>query len=99
MKKFMLFAAAILAVSSISLSSCSKNPVDKIVDIYESAASKVEHAESFDEVRDIMIDAREKVEKIESENKDRELTHEERQKIQDAFGKCRDAEYKARKNF
>lgn len=36
-KKIMLCAAAIFAATTLSLTSCSKNPADKVISLYENA--------------------------------------------------------------
>lgn len=99
MKKFTLFAAAILVASSISLSSCSKNPADKVVDILHEYTERVNDATSIEELKQILADAQEEEAKFEKEFADFTPSEEQEDAIVKAQDELRAAYMKASEKF
>lgn len=62
-KKLMLAVAAILAATSISLSSCSKDPVDKAISIYEDGLEEVSKVKGSEKANEVLDKVREKIDK------------------------------------
>lgn len=84
MKKFMLGAAAILAVASISLSSCGKNPADKAIDIINNATEQVKQAKSAEELQEISANMASEMAKLAKDNKDFEGTEAQEEAVKKA---------------
>lgn len=95
MKKKLMFAfAAILAATSISLSSCSKDPVDKLVSIYEDGYEQLKGLEVHDKdkINKINKDVRTDAAKVYSKINEEELSAEQIDAIGEARAKFERAE-------
>lgn len=62
-KKFMLAAVAAIVTMTISLSSCSKNPADKMIDTLKDATEQLQKVNTADEANEISY----KVDKVRQE--------------------------------
>lgn len=81
-KKLMLAAAAVLTATSLSLSSCSKDPVDKAISIYEDGLEEVSKVSGSEEADEVLDKVREKIDKsgLDWEYVREELRDENREK-------------------
>lgn len=98
-KKLMLCAAAIIAAATLSLTSCSKNPADKVISLYENAAKQVKNADSRDEIKEIDDKLNMEVFEIAMKNKDFEPTDAQKDAVKDAQKAYNKAKREAQKNL
>lgn len=98
-KKFMLCASAIFAATTLSLTSCSKNPADKAVSLFENAAKQVKNADSKDEIKEIDDKLNLEIKEFIMKNKDFRPTEAQVDAINDAQKDYNDAKREAEKNL
>lgn len=95
----MLCAAAIFAAATLSLTSCSNNPADKVISLYENAAKQVKNADSKDEIKDIDDKLNMEVMEVVMKNKDFEPTDAQEDAMKDARKAYKQAKREAKKNL
>lgn len=95
----MLCAAAIFAATTLSLTSCSKNPADKAVSLFENAAKQVKNADSKDEIKEIDDKLNLEIKEFIMKNKDFRPTEAQVDAINDAQKDYNDAKREAEKNL
>lgn len=95
----MLCAAAIFAAATFSLTSCSKNPADKVISLYENAEKQVKNADSRDEIKEIDDKLNMEVFEIAMKNKDFEPTDAQKDAVKDAQKAYNKAKREAKKNL
>ena len=97
MKKISIISGILLFTLSLFFNSCGKsnnNPVDKYVDILESAASQAEQIHSTSDFLNIQqIISPEATQKIVEENEDYILTDKDKEKLKKSFDKLLKVSY------
>lgn len=98
-KELILCAAAIVAAATISLTSCSKNPADKVISLYENAAKQVKNADSKDKIKQIDDLLNMEVMEVVMKNKDFKPTDAQDDAMKDAQKAYNKAKREAKKNL
>ena len=98
-KKLFLAVAAIIATASLSLSSCSSNPADQVISLYEKAAKEVTKADSKKEINDIDDKLDKDIMEIVRNNLDFEPTDAQDDALKNARAAYREAKREAKKKF
>ena len=98
-KKLMLCAAAIFAAATLSLTSCSKNPADKVISLYENAAKQVKNADSRDEIKEIDDKLNMEIMEVVMKNKDFKPTDAQDDAMKDAQKAYKKAKREAKNNL
>ena len=93
----MLGIAALLAASTISLTSCSGDPADRAADLYRDAARKLENADTSEEIRDIAEELNDKGEALEAQYPDFRPDASQKGKIREAEKEYRAARKAAKR--
>ena len=95
----MLAAVAIVAAALITLTSCSKNPCDKAIDMVKDATEQVKKAKSMEEIDNIGRELESKFDKMEAEYKDVKPTEAQQQEMTKAYEELGEAVEQARAKF
>lgn len=90
-KKFMLCAAALVAMASITLASCSNSPADQAISVMKEYAGKFENAQSKKELKSLKNECKQELKRISAENPDFKPNDSQVESIKQAENKLSEA--------